>query len=78
MEEDNKKSSLFKLIWNALMVFIYLGLASLIMFTPRILPYNFRENDSTDDFSIPRIILGIGVAVYAVFRGYRLWKERKI
>lgn len=78
MKEDNKKGSTFKLIWNALMFFIYLAIAYLIIFTPLLLPYNYRANDpETDDFIIPRIILGAGVTIYALFRGYRVLKDKK-
>lgn len=77
MKEENKKSNSFRLIWNAIMFFIYLGIAYLIIFTPMLLPYNYRANDPHDDFVIPRIVLGVGVAVYALFRGYRLLKEKK-
>lgn len=78
MKEDNKKGTTFKLVWNALMFFIYLAIAYLIIFTPMLLPYNYRANDpGTDDFVIPRIILGAGVTIYAFFRGYRVLKDRK-
>ncbi|PXV68880.1 hypothetical protein CLV62_101146 [Dysgonomonas alginatilytica] len=76
MEEEKKNGITFKFIWNIIMFVIYLGIAYLIAFTPMLLPYNYRANDSHDDFVIPRIVLGVGVAVYALFRGYRLLKER--
>lgn len=78
MKEDNKKGSTFKLIWNTVMFFIYLAIAYLIMFTPMLLPKNYRANDpDTDDFLVPRIVLGLGVTIYALFRGYRVLKDRK-
>lgn len=77
MEEEKKKGISFKTVWNAIMFFAYLAIAYLIIFTPILLPYNYRQNDPNDDFVIPRIVLGVGVTVYALFRGYRLWKEQK-
>ncbi|MBD8347137.1 hypothetical protein [Dysgonomonas sp. HGC4] len=77
MKEEKKNGITFKLIWNIIMFVIYLGIAYLIAFTPVLLPYNYRGNDPHDDFVIPRIVLGVGVTVYALFRGYRLLKERK-
>lgn len=78
MKEDNKKSNTFRVLWNSLMFLIYLAIAYLIMFTPKLLPYNYRANDpDTDDFVVPRMILGVGVAIYALFRGYRLLNNKK-
>lgn len=78
MNQDNKKSNnIFKLVWNAIMVFIYLAIAYLILFTPRLLPYSYMPDSQMDDFLIPRIILGGGVAMYALFRGYRVLKDKR-
>lgn len=69
MKEKRRSESLkksFKLIWGITMIFIYLSVAYLLVFTPL-----FRKN-------IPeaiRIAFGIIFAVYGILRGYRLWKE---
>ena len=58
----------FKLVWTATMVFIYLSVAYLLIFTPI-----FQKS------AIPsgiRIALGTIFALYGIMRGYRLWKEK--
>lgn len=73
----NNKFS-FKTIWSILMTIVYVAMAGVILFTPYLLKYNFRENDpDTDDFLIPRIVLGIGILAYGLFRGYRVFKDNK-
>lgn len=77
MEDQNDKFS-FKTLWNACMCIVYMALAYLVMFTPLLLPYNFRNNtDDEDDFSIVRIILGISICIYGIIRGYRVIKRKK-
>lgn len=67
----------FRLIWAGFMVIAYFGMSYLVLFTPMLLRYNDR-NDPTDDRNfLPRIILGVVLAAYGLFRGYRLWKERR-
>ena len=54
----------WKLIFGIVMVFIYLAMAGLLMFS--------------DFFHIPnpyRIIIGALFGIYGLFRGYRIWKQ---
>lgn len=70
---DNKTS--FRLIWGIIMVIAYLGIAYLVVFTPVLIRYNDTTNTSTNDENfIARIVLGVILFVYGVFRGYRIWK----
>lgn len=63
MTERNKPS--FKFIWGIVMVFFYLCISVLMIFTPVF--------DSVSLFL--RIIMGILFFVYGLFRGYRMWKD---
>lgn len=57
------------------MFFVYLGIAYFVIFTPLFLPYNFRDNlTENDDFEVVRMILGIGIFAYALFRAYNIWR----
>lgn len=57
------------------MVIAYLGIAYLVVFTPVLIRYNDTTNTSANDENfIARIVLGIILFVYGVFRGYRIWK----
>ncbi len=53
-----------KLLWGLFMVIIYLGMASLLLFS--------------DVFVMQKtlkIIIGILLFLYGLFRGYRVWKN---
>jgi len=76
MENNNKIS--FKFVWGILMVIAYLGISYLVVFTPVLIRYNARDNNpSNDENFIFRIILGIVLLAYGLFRGYRIWKINK-
>ncbi|NDW17949.1 hypothetical protein D0T53_03330 [Dysgonomonas sp. 216] len=76
-DEDSKIS--FKLIWGILMVIAYLGIAYLVVFTPMLIRYNARDNQPTNDENfVLRIVLGIILLAYGLFRGYRIWKTRDL
>jgi hypothetical protein len=76
MKENNKIT--FKSIWGLIMSIIYLGIAYLVVFTPRLLPYNFRENSkANDDFEVVRILLGFALCLYGIYRGYQSIKQMK-
>lgn len=63
MEQKNK--SPYKLIYGIFMVFFYLAISIMLVFTP------IFENVNI----IVRIIMGILFFVYGLFRGYRMWKQ---
>lgn len=72
MEEKKSKLS-FKLIWSIIMFFVYLMIGYFVIFTPLLLSYNFRDNlKENDEFIIVRMVLGVGIFLYALFRGYRV------
>lgn len=74
--EDNKSS--FKLVWGILMVIAYIGIAYLVVFTPVLIRYNDTTNTSDNDHNfVIRIILGIVLFAYGIFRGYRIWRLNK-
>jgi len=73
---DNNTST-FKLIWGIVMVFVYLGISYLVVFTPVLIRYNEYNDPGNDQNFVIRIILGIILLVYGVFRGYRIWKLNK-
>jgi hypothetical protein len=76
MKENNKIS--FKVIWGIFMFFVYMCIGYFVIFTPLFLPYNFRDNlKENDDFVVVRMILGIGIFAYALFRAYNIWREIK-
>lgn len=62
MKEKNKPS--IKMIYGIFMVFFYLCISILLVFTP------IFENVQL----IFRIIMGVLFFCYGLFRGYRLWK----
>lgn len=66
-KEKDKKS--FRFIWSLLMVFIYMGIAYLLVFS------GIFEN-SMIDYNI-RVAIAVLLVVYGLFRGYRLWKLGK-
>jgi len=78
MKEDNKDNSSFKFAWGIFMVIAYLGIAYLVVFTPVLIAYNKTTNlpDNDENFVV-RIILGIILLVYGLFRGYRIWRLNK-
>ncbi|MFT3992882.1 MAG: hypothetical protein QM660_01140 [Dysgonomonas sp.] len=55
----------FKIIWSICMVFIYLAIAVVFVFAPIF----------SDESWLIRIIMGILLFAYGLFRAYRLWKE---
>lgn len=60
------------------MVFAYIGIAYLVVFTPVLIRYNDTNNDSSNDQNlIIRLALGATLFIYGIFRGYRLWKIAK-
>ncbi|NDV69724.1 hypothetical protein D0T66_12540 [Dysgonomonas sp. 25] len=65
-KEKDKKS--FRFIWSLLMVFIYMGIAYLFTMTPIF--------EDKIDWNI-RVGIAILVTIYAIIRGYRLWKLGK-
>ena len=74
--ENNKIS--FKLIWGILMAATYIGISYLVVFTPMLIRYNSQDNrPSNDENFVFRIILGVVLFVYGLFRGYRIWKINK-
>ena len=74
MENSNSKMTI-KLIWGIVMVIAYLGISYLVVFTPVLIRYNSTNNSpSNDENFIFRIILGIILFVYGLFRGYRIWR----
>ncbi|MFR9166484.1 MAG: hypothetical protein ACLVKO_09820 [Dysgonomonas sp.] len=75
--KDNNKNS-FQLVWGILMVVAYIGIAYLVVFTPVLIRYNDTTNTSSNDENfVVRIVLGVVLFVYGVFRGYRMWKINK-
>ncbi len=68
----------FQFIWGILMVIAYIGIAYLVVFTPLLIRYNGIDNSPSNDQNfIIRIVLGIVLFVYGLFRGYRMWKINK-
>lgn len=68
----------FRFIWAVFMVLAYVGVSYLVLFTPVLIRYNAETNTSANDQNLViRIILGIVLFVYGIFRGYRLWKISK-
>ena len=55
----------WRLLLGIIMVFIYLGMAAMLVFTNL---FNFK-------WEILKIIFAILFFLYGVFRGYRLWKS---
>lgn len=74
-EADNKIS--FKVIWSIFMAIVYLGLAYLVVFTS--FPYNIYEEQPLESGSVQiiRVILGITLLMYGLFRIFRVYKFRK-
>lgn len=78
-DQENNKFS-FKTVWSIIMFFVYVVIAYLVAFTPYMLPYSMvRQNvaKEDDEFIIVRVILGVALFLYAIFRGYRIIKFRK-
>ncbi|MDR1653552.1 MAG: hypothetical protein LBS01_07910 [Prevotellaceae bacterium] len=58
----------FRPVFGILMVIVYLSMAYMLVFT----------NIFADTLYKPlRIIFSVVFSVYGVFRGYRLWKDKK-
>lgn len=80
---DNKKGNnkiSFKVIWSLCMSLVYFLIAYLVAFTPLLLPYNYRQQvgeNQSDDFLIPRVILGFALFAYGLFRIYQVIKYRR-
>lgn len=64
--KQNKKS--FRFLWSLLMIFIYMGISYMLVFTPIF--------EGSIDKNI-RIGMAVLLTVYGIFRGYRLWKLGK-
>lgn len=70
-----KENSSFKFAWGIFMVIAYVGIAYLVVFTPVLIRYNAEANTSDNDENfVARIILGVVLLAYGLFRGYRIWK----
>jgi len=54
----------WRLLFGAIMVFIYLGMAAMLVFT-----------DLFNLDTVYRIIFAVLFFLYGLFRGYRLWKN---
>ncbi|GAB6012341.1 hypothetical protein [Viscerimonas tarda] len=68
----------FRFIWGAFMAVAYIGIAYLVVFTPVLIRYNANDNKSAnDEYFIVRIILGLVLFAYGLFRGYRIWKMKQ-
>ncbi|MDR2953707.1 MAG: hypothetical protein LBV43_01330 [Prevotella sp.] len=66
MKEENKPSkSPFRMVYSIFMVFFYLCVSILMVFTPIFDSVSY----------VIRIVMGILFFAYGLFRGYRLWKE---
>lgn len=73
----NKKIN-FRFIWATFMVFAYVGISYLVVFTPILIRYNDSNSTSAKDENfLMRILLGLVLFIYGIFRGYRLWKINK-
>jgi len=57
------KQEKMKLIWGIFMVIIYLGMASLLVFS-----------EIFDIKPVFRVVIGVLMFIYGLFRGYRVWK----
>lgn len=68
---------MFRMVWSLAMTIVYLGISYLVLFTPVMLRYNQHNDPSDDRNMIPRLVLGLSLFFYAVFRGYRVWKEKR-
>ena len=55
----------WRLLFGAIMVFIYLGMAAMLLFTDL---FSFR-------WEILKVIFAVLFFLYGLFRGYRLWKN---
>lgn len=77
MEESKRKIS-FKEIWSIFMAIVYFGLAYLVVFTS--FPYNSAYEDQGEQASsvkIIRVMLGITLFMYGLFRAFRVYKSMK-
>jgi len=64
-----------RLVWGIVMTITYIGISYLVVFTPVLIRYNRTNNSpSNDENFVFRIILGVVLFVYGMFRGYRIWK----
>jgi hypothetical protein len=73
----------FRFIWGAFMVIVYLGVACLLVFTPtlsnavaNVSYYLGYSGQSENNYLVVRVLAGILLLAYGVFRGYRVWKDR--
>jgi len=62
-----KKNLSFRLIWGILMVVIYLGMSYLLVFTNLFTQFSLTL----------RIIFGIVFLLYGIFRGWKIWQDRR-
>ena len=69
----------FRFIWGVFMAIAYIGIAYLVTFTPLLIRYNAAggTNPANDENFIVRIVLGVVLFAYGIFRGYRIWKMNK-
>ncbi|MDH6308349.1 cytochrome c biogenesis protein CcdA [Dysgonomonas sp. PFB1-18] len=66
MKEENKSpKSPVRMIYGIFMVFFYLCISVLLVFTPVF----------DNVHMILRIIMGVLFFIYGLFRGYRMWKN---
>lgn len=72
---DNKMS--FKAMWSIFMAIVYFVLSYLVIFTS--FPYNMQEEQPVEAESVKiiRVMLGITLFLYGVFRVFRVYKFRK-
>ena len=57
------KQGRMKFVWGVFMVTIYFGMALLLIFS-----------EIFDIKLVFRIIIGVLMFIYGIFRGYRIWK----
>lgn len=74
---DKKNRFGFRFVWSLFMVFAYVGISYLVLFTPYLIRYNAENNPANDQNIVIRLILGIVLFVYGLFRGYRFYREWK-
>lgn len=70
---SDKKTN-FRFIFGIFMVLAYLGISYLVVFTPVLIQQSGAGTLPNDENFIVRIVLGIVLLAYGLFRGYRIWK----